>query len=172
MNNKKIKLSKQFICHTIKKNNIFTNKLNKITDFYAYKILRKRNTEKEIQRHSVSINQRNIIVKLETSPKLIYRYNTISIKKFQLLYFRIVKLILNFMVFQDTQNILSKCYQEQREFTLSGEYVISSVLSYHNKNLKQWTLRPLVCHSSRTVLQLCVTVQFYLENKGKYILKA
>ena len=30
----------------------------------------------------------------------------------------------------------------------------------------------MACHSSWTVLQLCVTVQFYLENIGKYILKA
>ena len=29
------------------KNNIFTNKLNKITDFYACKILRKRNTKRK-----------------------------------------------------------------------------------------------------------------------------
>ena len=49
---------------------------------------------------------------------------------------------------------------------------MSLVLSHHNKNLKQRTLKPLVCHSSRTVLQLHVTVQFYLENKGKYILEA
>ena len=55
---------------------------------------------------------------------------------------------------------------------LSGECVISSVLSHHNKNLNRWTLKPSARHSSRTVLQLHVTAQFYLENKGKYILEA
>lgn len=55
---------------------------------------------------------------------------------------------------------------------LSGECVISSVLSHHNKNLKRWTLKPSAHHSSQTVLQLHVTAQFYLENKGKYILEA
>ena len=55
---------------------------------------------------------------------------------------------------------------------MPGECVISLVLSHHNKNLKQRTLKPSVCHSSRTVLQLYVTVQFYLENKWKYILEA
>ena len=54
---------------------------------------------------------------------------------------------------------------------LSRECVISSVLSHHNKNLKQWMLKPSACHSSRTVLQLHVTAQFYLESKGKYILE-
>ena len=29
--------------------------------------------------------------------------------------------------------------------------VISLLLSHHNKDLKQWTLKPLACHSSRTV---------------------
>ena len=69
------------------------------------------------------------------------------------------------------------------------ECVISSVLSCHNKNLKQRMLKPLMCHSSqrdristlgqtvlqlldKSVLQLCVTANFYLENKGKYILEA
>ena len=55
---------------------------------------------------------------------------------------------------------------------LSGECVISSVLSCHNKNLKWRTLKPSVHHSSWTVLQLRVIAQFYLENKGKYILEA
>ena len=55
---------------------------------------------------------------------------------------------------------------------LSGECVISSVLSHHNKHVKQWTLKPSERHSFRTVLQLHVTAQFYFENKGKYILKA
>ena len=50
--------------------------------------------------------------------------------------------------------------------------VISSVLSRHNKDLKRQTLKPSACHKSRTVLQLHVTAQFYLENKGKYILEA
>ena len=48
---------------------------------------------------------------------------------------------------------------------------MSSVLSRHNKNLKWQMLKPLACHSSWTVWQLCVTAQFYLENKRKYILK-
>ena len=43
------------------------------------------------------------------------------------------------------------------------EFVISSVLSCRNKNLKQL---------DRPVLQLCVTAQFYLQSKGKYILEA
>ena len=68
-----------------------------------------------------------------------------------------------------------------------GECVISSVLSRHNKNLKQQTLKLLECHSSQidhvialssrtdrvialgdgSVLHLRVTAQFYLENKRK-----
>ena len=54
---------------------------------------------------------------------------------------------------------------------LSGECIIYLVLSHHNKNLKRQTLKPSACHKSRTVLQLHVTAQFYLENKGKYILE-
>ena len=59
---------------------------------------------------------------------------------------------------------------KNRETILSGECVISLVLSCHNKNLKCQTsvLQPL----DRPVLQLHVTPQFYLESKGKYILKA
>ena len=44
-------------------------------------------------------------------------------------------------------------------------------LSHHNKNLKRQKLKASACHSSHTVLQLCVTAQFYLENKGRYILE-
>ena len=33
-------------------------------------------------------------------------------------------------------------------------------------------LQPHVVSSDRPVLQLCVTAQFYLESKGKYILEA
>ena len=60
---------------------------------------------------------------------------------------------------------------------LSGQCVISSVLSPHNTNLKRWTsvkaLGQTVSQlSDRSVLQLLVTAQLYLENKGKYILKA
>ena len=67
---------------------------------------------------------------------------------------------------------------------LSGECVISLVLSRNNKNLKGRTLKPSACPSSWTdhcyssqtdlyrVLQLRITAQFYLENKGKYILEA
>ena len=61
------------------------------------------------------------------------------------------------------------------------ECVISSVLYRHNKNLKQWTsitaLRQTLDRQTvsqlldRSVLQIRVTVQFYLENKGKYILE-
>ena len=35
-------------------------------------------------------------------------------------------------------------------FLLSGECVISLVLSHHNKNLKRRTLKPSMCHSSQT----------------------
>ena len=62
------------------------------------------------------------------------------------------------------------------------ECVISSVLYCHNKNLKQWTnitaLRQTLDGQTvsqlldRSVLQIHVTVQFYLENKGKYSLEA
>ena len=57
-----------------------------------------------------------------------------------------------------------------------GECVISLVLSHHNKNLKWQTsitaLRQTVSqHLDRSVVQLCVTAQFNLENKGKYILE-
>ena len=60
---------------------------------------------------------------------------------------------------------------------LSEECVISSVLSHHNKNLKQRTSITALGHtvsqlSDRSVLQLRVTAQFYLENKGKYTLEA
>jgi len=75
---------------------------------------------------------------------------------------------------------------------ISGDCVISLVLSRHNKNLKQSMLKPWdrTCLSSRTdrvtalrfwtvlylsdrsVLQLRVTPQFYLENKWKYIFEA
>ena len=55
---------------------------------------------------------------------------------------------------------------------VSGECVISLVLSHRNRNLKRQTLKPSVHHSSWTVVQLRVTAQFYLENKGKCILEA
>ena len=59
---------------------------------------------------------------------------------------------------------------------VSGECVISLVLSRHNKNLKRRMLKPSRQTMSklldRSVLQLRVTAQFYLENKGKYILEA
>ena len=55
--------------------------------------------------------------------------------------------------------------------------MISSLLSHHNKNLKRQTsitaLGQTVSQlSDRSVLQFHVTAQFYLESKGKYILKA
>ena len=72
---------------------------------------------------------------------------------------------------------------------LSGECVISSVLSHHNKNLKQWTSVTVLRQASITALGqtsvtalrrtsitalgwTSVTAQLYLKNKGKYILKA
>ena len=50
-----------------------------------------------------------------------------------------------------------------------GECVISSVLSHHNEYLKRWAS---VTAIGQTMSQLYVTAQFYLENKGKYILEA
>ena len=68
--------------------------------------------------------------------------------------------------------------------SLSGECVISSVLSRHNKNLKrrasvkalgqtvsQLSDRSVSQFSDRSVLKVCVAAQSYLENKGKYILE-
>ena len=67
-------------------------------------------------------------------------------------------------------------------FLLSGEWVITSVLSHLNKNLKWWTLKPSMCHSSQAdhvialgsrtdhviaLGSIHVTAQFYLENKRK-----
>ena len=37
---------------------------------------------------------------------------------------------------------------------------------------KIWSDRPVLQSLDRPMLQLCVTAQFYLESKGKYILKA
>ena len=54
---------------------------------------------------------------------------------------------------------------------LLEEFVISSVLSCRNKNLKQLD-RPALQPLDRPVLQLFVTAQFYLQSKGKYILEA
>ena len=54
---------------------------------------------------------------------------------------------------------------------LSGEFVISLVLSHRDKKFEA-TNRPVSQTSDRPVLQLRVIVQFYLENKGKYILEA
>ena len=78
------------------------------------------------------------------------------------------------------QNVVLISAVQQSDSVMSGECVISSVLSRHHKNLKRRTLKPSdrLCLSSRTdqcyssVLQLRVTAQLYLENKGKYILKA
>ena len=60
---------------------------------------------------------------------------------------------------------------------MSEECVISSVLFHHNRNLKRWTSvtalgQTMSQLSDRSALQLRVTAQFYLENKGKYILEA
>ena len=74
-------------------------------------------------------------------------------------------------------NVILLCHKKEWNLAIShnmhvsGECVISSVLSHHNKHMKQWTLKPSASHNSQTVLQLCVTAQFYLDNKGKYILE-
>ena len=60
-----------------------------------------------------------------------------------------------------------------------GEFVISSVLSHCNKNLKwqvdqhynPWIDRIELQPSDWPALQLRVTAQFYSESKGKYIFK-
>ena len=59
---------------------------------------------------------------------------------------------------------------------MSRECAISSVLFRHNKNLRRWTSitalgQTMSQLSDRSVLQLRVTAQFYLENKEKYILE-
>ena len=48
---------------------------------------------------------------------------------------------------------------------MSGEFVISSVLSQHNENLKRQT-------SVTPLRRTSVTAQFYLSSKGTYILEA
>ena len=54
-----------------------------------------------------------------------------------------------------------------------GEFVISWVLSHHNKILKQRTSVTALGRTSVTPLRwTSVTAQFYLESKGKYILQA
>ena len=60
---------------------------------------------------------------------------------------------------------------------LLGKCVISSVLSHHNENLKQRTSVAALRETTATALgwtsvSAPVTAQFYLENKGKYILEA
>ena len=76
------------------------------------------------------------------------------------------------------QNVVLISAVQQSDSVMSGECVISSVLSRHHKNLKRWTLKPLdrLCLGSWTdhvtaFGQISVTAQLYLENKGKYILK-
>ena len=61
---------------------------------------------------------------------------------------------------------------KKKKTLLSWECVISSVLSCHNNLKQQPSDRP--CPSSQTdqCYSFCVTAQFYLENKGKYILEA
>ena len=54
---------------------------------------------------------------------------------------------------RSNQSILREINPEY-SLEMSGDCVISSVLSCHNKNLKWWTLKPSVHHSSQTVLQL------------------
>ena len=65
------------------------------------------------------------------------------------------------------------CIQDQLFLRkdVSGECVISSVLTCHNTNLKRRTSFTAQ-HSDEPVLQLRVTAQFYLESKGKYTLEA
>ena len=60
---------------------------------------------------------------------------------------------------------------------MSEECVISSVLFRHNRNLKRGTSiralgQTMSQLSDRSVIQFRVAGQFYLENKGKCILKA
>ena len=46
--------------------------------------------------------------------------------------------------------VCSWIYTSMMKWNCQGS-VISLLLSHHNKDLKQWTLKPLACHSSRTV---------------------
>ena len=57
---------------------------------------------------------------------------------------------------------------------VSGECVISLVMSHHNKHLKQPAFKQTMSQLlDRSALQLHVTAQFYLEIKRKiHILKA
>ena len=54
---------------------------------------------------------------------------------------------------------------------LSGECVISSVLSHHSKNLK-WQTSVTARLQLTFKQQTSISAQFYLASKGKYILKA
>ena len=55
---------------------------------------------------------------------------------------------------------------------VSGECVISSVLSHHKKSLKRRTSVTALGRTSATALgRTSVTAQFYFKNKGKYILE-
>ena len=74
------------------------------------------------------------------------------------------------------QNHSSNTCQGNNMISLLEECGLSSVLSRPNRNLKWQTSITALGHtlsqlSDRPVLQLRVTAQFYLENKGKYILK-
>ena len=75
------------------------------------------------------------------------------------------------------QNHSSNTCQGNNMISLLEECGLSSVLSRPNRNLKWQTSITALGHtlsqlSDRPVLQLRVTAQFYLENKGKYILEA
>ena len=78
-------------------------------------------------------------------------------------------------ILSNTKNCQQSLSVNKWVLFLSGECVISLVLSRHNKNLKWRVLKAsrqtMFKLLDRSVLQLHVTAQFYLENKGKYILE-
>ena len=72
------------------------------------------------------------------------------------------------------QKLLRKDFS-QHHLVMLRELIISSVLPHYNKNLKQRTRGTVLGQTDQfhsSWLQLCVTTQFHLENKGKYILEA
>ena len=103
-------------------------------------------------------------------------------------YCRMNKCICN----SDSEQTWKSWAEYTSNFLLSGQWVISSVLSHLNKNLRRWTLKPSTCHSSQTdhvswlswlswlsdrpcdsswtdwcYSSVLFTAQFYLENKRK-----
>ena len=72
------------------------------------------------------------------------------------------------------QKLLRKDFS-QHHLVMLRELIISSVLPHYNKNLKQRTRGTVLGQTDQfhsSCLQLCITTQFHLENKGKYILEA